>query len=142
MSQAGAIGRQWYSERESDSGGRKKSRIFARTVCRTGCNLLSGSFQRWLVTAGSSGGPPPVPAAAVGKVLQERSSQGLEGRGRGQKKFCRERVMLSLELLTGSPRVRWPQQEGSALGEEGRRGTIMLKNDEAAEKPSRKKLLT
>lgn len=31
------------------------------------------------------------------------------------------------------------QQEGSALGEEGQRGTIMLKNTEAAEKPSWKK---
>lgn len=58
--------------RGSVSCGRKKSRMFAQTMSRTGCNLLSGSFQRWLVTVGS-----PVPAAAAGKVLREGNSQRL-----------------------------------------------------------------
>lgn len=45
---------EWYFEKESESCGRKKSRTFAQTMCRTGCSLLSDSFQKWLVTVGSS----------------------------------------------------------------------------------------
>lgn len=93
------------------SCGRKKSRMFAQTTSHTGCNLFSGSFQKWLVTVGSSRG------SSLGHLLSlwllwERccgrgTASGWEGRGRGQKEFCRERVMLSLELLADSPPVRW-----------------------------------
>lgn len=94
-----------------ESCGRKKSRMFAQTMCCTACSFLSGSFQRWLVTVGSSRG------SSLGhllflQLLQERccrrgTASGWKGHGRGQKEFCRETVMLFLELLAESPHVQW-----------------------------------
>jgi len=109
LPQAGAIGRKWYLEKESESCGRKKSRPFTQTMSRTGCSLLSGSFQRWLVTVGSSRRSSLGHLLSL-QLLRERcfgrgTASGWAGRGRGRKEFCRERVTLSLEILAKSPHV-------------------------------------
>lgn len=56
LSQAGAIGRKWYLERESESCERRKSEKFAQTVSHRGFNSPSGSFQRWLAIGEGSRG--------------------------------------------------------------------------------------
>lgn len=69
-------------------------RTFAQTMSRMGCSLLSGSFQRWLVTVGSSRGSSLGHLRSL-RLLQERccgrgTASGWEGHGRGQE-ICRER---------------------------------------------------
>lgn len=60
--------------RESDSCGRKKSGVSAQIVSCTGCGLRSGTFQRWLVAAGSSGGSSANHLLSLW-LLQERCSK-------------------------------------------------------------------
>lgn len=60
--------------RESDSCGRKKSGVSAQIVSCTGCGLRSGTFQRWLVAAGSSGGSSANHLLSLW-LLQERCSR-------------------------------------------------------------------
>lgn len=45
LSQAGAVGRKWYLEREFESSERRKSGKFAQTVSHMVYNSPSGSFQ-------------------------------------------------------------------------------------------------